>query len=173
MKRSEKRLLAILLSLLVLGGLVLSFDIFREKRQELLAEQSRLEMEWVEIEALFEEKEIWELRAAWLEQNQPSFTSNEAISQAIFNDSMAENRRGIDITKQTLLPVETTDTYVQAGISVTASGELAAISRWIYDITRPASFRTIRNLAIRPNADDPGNITAQFELLRWYAPPQT
>mgnify|MGYP001803636656 CR=1 FL=1 len=170
MKKSEKRLLTILLSLVFLAGLVLFLDLYKDKREELLAENARLDMEWVEIDALFEEKEIWEVRSNWLEQNQPTLTSNEAISQAIFNDSKAENRRGITISKQTLLPVETTGSYVQAGVAVVASGELAAISRWIYDMTRPITFRAVRNISIRPNPDDPSKVTAQFELVRMYAP---
>ena len=164
MKKSEKRLLTILLSLAFLAGLVLILDLYKDMREELLAEKARLDMEWVE------EKEIWEVRSNWLEQNQPTLTSNEAISQAIFNDSKAENRRGITVTKQTLLPVETAGSYVQAGVAVVASGELAAISRWIYDMTRPITFRAVRNISIRPSPDDPSKVTAQFELVRMYAP---
>lgn len=171
MKKSEKRLLTILLSLLVLGALVISFDVYTDKRDELIAEQQRLELEWVEIDALFEEKETWELRANWLTQNQPPFTSTEAASQEIFNEALAENRKGIVTSKQTLLPIEETDVFVQAGVALTATGELAAIFRWIYDITRPTSFRSIRNLTLRPDQEDPEKVVAQFELLRWYAPP--
>lgn len=173
MKPSEKRLLIILLSLLVLGAGVVSVDIYTDKRDELETEKQRLELEWVEIDALFEEKETWELRANWLEQNQPPFTSTEAASQQVFNDALAENRRGIVTSKQTLLPIEENDDYVQAGVALTATGELAAIFRWIYDITRPTSFRSVRNLTLRPDQEDPAQVVAQFEILRWYAPPTT
>jgi len=173
MTRSEKRLLTILLSLFVLGGLLIGVTTYQQKRTALLTERQELTGEWLKIEALFEEKEKWELRANWLKQNQPVFTSNKDISESIFNDSMAQNRSGVTIASQTLLPVEETEEYIEAAIAVTASGELAAISRWIYDITSPSSFRTIRNVSITPDIEKPEEIIAQFELLRWYAPPET
>ncbi|MDF1824040.1 MAG: hypothetical protein P1U68_05335 [Verrucomicrobiales bacterium] len=173
MKPGEKRLLMILLSLLILGAGVISVDIYTDKRDELESEKQRLELEWVEIDALFEEKETWELRANWLKQNQPSFTSTEIASQQIFNDALAENRRGITTSKHTLLPIEETEVYIQAGVALTATGDLAAIFRWIYDITRPTSFRSVRNLTVRPDQEDPTQVVTQFELLRWYAPPST
>lgn len=171
MKPSEKRLLTIFLSLLVLGALWMSFDVYAEKRDELTREKELLELEWVEIEALFDEKEIWEMRANWLGQNQPPFTSTEAASQAIFSDALAEDRNGILTSKQTLLPVEQNERFVRAGVSLHAAGELAALLRWIYDITRPTSFRAVRNLSLQPDPDEPGQVVARFELLRYYAPP--
>ncbi|MEM9018289.1 MAG: hypothetical protein AAGC68_14845 [Verrucomicrobiota bacterium] len=173
MKASEKRLLFILLCLVGLGGLVVISDLYFEKRDQLLAERNRLELDWGQIEALFEEKDYWEIRANWLKQNQPAFTSAEAISQAIFNVALAEDRDEITTSKQTLLPVEETDHYLQAGVSLTATGPLPSIFRWFYDLTQPESFRAIRNLKLNPDKEDPEQVIAQFELLRWYAPPNT
>ena len=172
MKASEKRLLFALLGMLFLGAVVIGSDYYFDQRDLLLAEKANLETEWVEIEALFEEKEIWEMRATWLAEHQPAFTSTEQIDQAIYQEALAEKADGIVASKQTLLPTLTTPEYVQAGVSLSASGELADVFRWIYDLNRPEDFRVIRNLKVQPDKETPENIVATFELLRWYAPPE-
>ena len=172
MKASEKRLLFALLGMLFLGAVVIGSDYYFDQRDLLLNEKADLETEWVEIEALFEEKEIWETRATWPAEHQPAFTPTEQIDQAIYQEALAEKANGIVASKQTLLPTLTTPEYVQAGVSLSASGELADVFRWIYDLNRPEDFRVIRNLKVQPDKETPENVVATFELLRWYAPPE-
>lgn len=172
MKPSEKRLLFALLGMLVLGGVVIGSDYYFDQRDLLLSERANLETERVEIEALFEEKEIWEMRASWLESNQPEFTTNEQIEQAIFQEALAEKAEGVTTSKQTPLPTVSTPDYIQAGVALSASGELKSVFRWLYDLNRPEDFRVIRNLKVQPDKETPENIIATFELLRWYAPPE-
>jgi hypothetical protein len=170
MKASEKRLLFALLGMLVLGLVVIGSGYYFDRRDELLVEKSTLENEWITIETLFEEKDTWEMRAAWLDQNQPKFTNTEEIDQAIFKEAEALDADGVETSKQALLPTLTTPEYVQAGVSLAATGELGDVFRWIYALNRPESFRVIRNIKIAPDKEDAEKVTAQFELLRWYAP---
>jgi acyl-CoA synthetase (AMP-forming)/AMP-acid ligase II len=172
MKASEKRLLFALLGIFFLGAVVISSDFYFDKRDTLVAEAATLETEWVEIEALFEEKEIWEMRADWLTQQQPKFTSNEQIDQAIYQEALADKVPGVTTSKQTLLPTVTTPDYVQAGVSLSASGDLPSVFRWLHLLNRPESFRVIRNLKVQPDKEKPENVIATFELLRWYASPE-
>jgi len=172
MKTSEKRLLFALLGMLLLGAVVVGSKFYLDKRDTLVAEQEGLDTEWVEIEALFEEREIWEMRATWLTQNQPEFTTTEQIDQAIYQEALADKVEGVTTSKQTLLPTATMPDYVQAGVSLSASGELGAIFRWIYDLNRPEGFHVIRNLKVVPDKEAPEDVIATFDLLRWYAPPE-
>ena len=84
MKKNEKRLLFMLLSLALLGAVVVCSDIYFDKKELLSQEHTNLENEWIEIQTLFEDRAMWELRGQWLENNQPAFTNNQAITQAIF-----------------------------------------------------------------------------------------
>lgn len=172
MKASEKRLLFALLGMLFLGAVVIGSDFYFDKRDALVAERSTLDTEWVEIEALFEEKEIWEMRADWLNQHQPKFTSSEQIDQAIYQEALADKVEGVTTSKQTLLPTVTTPDYVQAGVSLSAAGDLPSVFRWIHSLNRPEDFRVIRNLKVQPDKEKPEDVVATFELLRWYAPPE-
>ncbi len=172
MKASEKRLLFALLGMLFLGAAVIGSDHYFDRRDLLVAERTELENEWVVIETLFEEKETWEVRSAWLAQNQPPFTTAEEVEQSIYQEALAKDIDGVTTSKQTLLPTLTTPDYVQAGVALTASGELKDVFRWLYDLNRPEAFRVIRNLKVAPDKETPEKILATFELLRWYSPPE-
>ena len=96
----------------------------------------------------------------------------EQIEQEVYKMALAEEVAGVTTSKQTLLPTTTTPDYVQAGVSLSASGDLASVFRWIHSLNRPEDFRVIRNIKVQPDKEKPENIVANFELLRWYAPPE-
>jgi hypothetical protein len=170
MKTSEKRLLLIMLGIALLGGLVVGSGMYFDKRDELKALQTGLISEWDEIQALFEQRETWEMRSNWLEANQPKFTSPEKAAGEIFEEAQAGGVEGVEATKQVFVDPEETPYYIQAGVSLMAKGELPKVMRWIYDLSRPEAFRIVRNLKIVPDKETPENVIATFELLRWYAP---
>lgn len=170
MKPNEKRLLIGLLAVLFLGAGVIGSDYYFGKRDALLSEKANLDNEWITIETLFEEKEMWELRATWLAEHQPVFTSTEEIDQAIFKEALADGVDGVTTSRHTLLPMVNTSYYTQSGVSLTASGELGDVFRWLHGLNRPESFHVIRNLKVGPDKDKAENIVAQLELLRWYTP---
>lgn len=145
-------------------------DLYFDRRDELLNQKALLDNEWIEIETLFEEKDFWEMRGAWLSANQPVYTSADKISEEIFELAQATDVEGVTTAKQSLLPVEDTPHYVQAGVALEAKGELAPLLRWLYDLTRPGTFRVVRNLVVRPDKEEAGSVIATMELLRWYAP---
>ncbi len=173
MKKSEKQLLYILVSFALLGALVVCSDIYFEKRELLTQEHTNLQNEWIEIETLFEERSLWELRGQWLEENQPIFTNNQAVTQAIFERAEKPRTSGISTSRLTLVPLNETPFFNEVGVSFTAEGELGSILRWLYDMTPPSSFRVIRNIRLAPSADEAQILTANIELLRWYAPPES
>tara|TARA_B100000927_G_scaffold168864_1_gene136128 strand:+ start:555 stop:1076 length:522 start_codon:yes stop_codon:yes gene_type:complete len=173
MKKSEKQLLYILVSLALLGALVVCSDIYLEKRELLTQERTNLQNEWIEIETLFEERSMWELRGQWLEQNQPTFTNNQAIAQAIFERAEKPRTSGITTSRLSLIPASETPFFSEVGVSFNAEGELGSILRWLYDMTPPSSFRFIRNIRLTPSAEEPQILSANIELLRWYTPSES
>jgi hypothetical protein len=173
MKKSEKQLLYILVSLALLGALVVCSDIYFEKRELLTQERTNLQNEWIEIETLFEERSLWELRGQWLEKNQPIFTNNQAVTQAIFERAEKPRTPGITTSRLSLIPGSETPFFSEVGVSFNAEGELGSILRWLYDMTPPSSFRFIRNIRLTPSAEEPQILSANIELLRWYTTPES
>ena len=59
MKASERLLLTAFLVLLLFGGAVILWDLYRDRKETLVTEQEQLELDLVEIEALMEDQEKW------------------------------------------------------------------------------------------------------------------
>lgn len=168
MTRNEKRLLTIMLSVALVGGLVVLADYYFDNRDALRAERNNLENEWITIQTLFEDRQKWNSRSTWLEVNQPEFENSEEIDQEIYNEALARDAEGVRTSNQTLLPTVTEQDYTQAGVSLIAEGTLRDVFRWLHELNRPEDFRVIRNLRVSPSKENDDEIVCQFELLRWY-----
>jgi len=170
MTRSERRLLTLFSATAVTGCALVAAHVYLAKREALILERDRLATEWIEIEALFEDREIWNTRATWIEINQPEFVSTEEIAQDIYDEALASGATGVTTENISLLDSETTPDYTQAGVRLVARGSLASVFHWLNELNRPEEFRAIRNIRVTPDSDNEGEIVCQFDLLRWYTP---
>jgi len=172
MKKSEKRLLAVFLGLILTGALMLGATSYLKNRRALLTERDRLETEWIKLEVLLDEKKVWQTRTAWLDANQPVFRTVEEIDQEIFQTASTDAVEGVAFSGQTLLPSLETPYFTQAGVFMMATGELPAVFQWLHGLTSPKQFRALRNVQMASNKENSGLVDVRFELLRWYRPRQ-
>lgn len=170
MKKRERNLLYLLLLMLAAFGIVIVSDYYFDRKALLLAEKNRLENEWIRIQTLMEERETWEARADWLDQSQPAYEETEEIEDAIFARALNASQSGVETSDQVLLSTEFTPFYTQSGVSLKATGPLPDLFQWLYDLEKPEEFHVIRNLKVFPSQDEPGQLVAAFQLLRWYRP---
>lgn len=171
MKASERRLLGAFLLILLLGGSVLLVDIYRKKAAVLDDRRDELEWDLVEIDSLLEERDKWMARNDWLRANQPPFTTREEVNNEVFEIAKARDVEGIEVSGIKYLDPVSTPYYEQAGVSLTVSGSLESVFRWIHSVQRPSEFRVVRNLRVIPDEEENGSIRCSLQLLRWYAPP--
>ncbi len=170
--KREKVLLWVLVGLVSLGGVVILSSRYFEEKDFLLAERDRLETEWITIQTLLEEREVWEARSGWLEEKQPEFEKTQQIEKDIFDLVLDVKVPGVATSEQRLLSTETSPYFTQAGVAVTAQGKLPALFSWLHQLDPPGTFRVIRDLKLAPAKEEPEELTARFELIRWYAPPR-
>ncbi|MCB1061341.1 MAG: hypothetical protein KDN20_00305 [Verrucomicrobiae bacterium] len=169
MKASEKLLLTLFAVLLLGGGALVMWDLYRDKRDALSDERDLLTLEMVEIEALLEERDLWMERADWLEENQPPYASRDQIDNAIFEDAQAVNADGVTTSAIQLLDAVETPHYVEASVSLTATGTVEDVFGWLHELQRPEEFRSIRRLEVGSDPEDDALIVCDLELSRWYA----
>ena len=170
MNKRERNLLYLLLIMLAASGIVIVSDYYFDRRDLLLTERNRLENEWIRIQTLLEESDTWEARADWLNQSQPVYEETEEIEDAIFARALNATQSGVETSNQVLLSTEFTPFYTQSGVSLKADGALPDLFQWLYELEKPEEFHVIRNLKVFPSQDDPGQLVAPFQLLRWYRP---
>ena len=173
MKASERKLLGAFLLILLLGGTVLLVDVYRKKAAAIDDRRADYEEDLAEIDSLLEERDLWMTRNDWLNANQPPFTSQEEINNEIFEAAKARNFEGVETSGIKYLEPVSTPYYEQAGVSLTASGSLEDVFRWIHSVQRPSEFRVVRNIRVIPDEQENGRIRCSLQLLRWYAPKST
>ncbi len=169
MKASERLLLSLFALLLLGGGALVMWDLYRDRRDALTDEREMLELEMVEIDALLEDREFWLERAAWLEENVPAFTSDDQVSNAVYQDAQAVDAQGVITSGIQLLDTAEVAEYVLARVSLTASGTVEDVFGWLHELQQPESFRSVRNVRISPDPEDEELIICEMELVRWYA----
>jgi hypothetical protein len=170
MKASERRLLGAFLLILLLAGTVLLVDIYRKKVAVINDQRDELEFALIEIDELLEMRDEWMTRNDWLRANQPPFTSRQQIDNEIFEDAKAREAEGIEVSDIKFLEPVSTPYYEQAGVTLTVSGSLESVFRWIHSVQRPEEFRVVRNVRVIPDEQENGRIRCSLQLLRWYAP---
>lgn len=171
MKASERYLLGAFLGILLLGGAVVLWDLYRDRMALLREEYNRLELDYAEVEALLEDRDRWVRRGEWLDHTQPAFTNGEEIDNAIFEDAEAAEAAGVQTAEVQLIPRVTTPQYIQAGVTLKAEGTVESIFRWLHDLQTPETFRVVRGFKAEPHPDEDERIQCQFALLRWCANP--
>jgi hypothetical protein len=172
MKSSERLLLTSFLVLLLLGGAFILWDLYRDRKDLLVAERAQLELDLVEIETLLEDEEMWTARAAMLAESQPAFTTRADIDNAIFEDAQSGEAANVTTSEIKLIEAVTTPQYVQAGVTLKAEGTLEDVFRWLHQLQSPDTFRVVRRFKAVPHPEEDEEIQCDLELLRWYAPPR-
>lgn len=170
MKASERFLLTSFLVLLLFGGAVILWDLYRDRKALLIDERESLELNLVEIEALLEDEAIWTQRAALLEEKQPRFTTREAIDNAIFEDARSGEDANVTTSEIKLIEPVATPQYVQAGVTLKAEGTVEDVFRWLHELQSPDTFRVVRSFKANPHPEEDETIQCDIELLRWYEP---
>ncbi len=170
LKPSERRLLILFVLTLLLVAAAAGGKRYVDRRGALLAEHRRLDLQWVEIETLIEERDRWLDRAAWLDEKQVVFPGRQPADEAVFSLSKARSHPGVRTFEHQFVNGFEGQFYAQAGVSFRAEGTMAELMDWLYTLQRPDAFRAIRLLRIAPSPDDAGKVVAEVELLQWYAP---
>jgi hypothetical protein len=169
MKSSERLLLSLFLIVLLAGGGVVLWTLYRERRDAFTAEKQSLELSLVEVDALLEDESLWTDRATLLSTRQPRFTTREEIDNAIFEDARSGDDAGVVTTDVQLIEPVQTEHYAQAGVSLKAEGTVEDVFRWLHRLQSPETFRVVRSFKANPHPDENEKIVCEIELLRWYA----
>lgn len=170
MKASERLLLSAFLTLLLVGGAVILWDLYRDRKALLIDDRERMELELVEIEALMEDKATWTARAEMLAQTQPAFTSRADADNAIFADAQSGDAANVATSEIKLIEPVITPHYVQSGVTMRATGTVEDVFRWLHGLQTPETFRVVRSFKATPHPEENEQIECEIELLRWYAP---
>lgn len=174
MKPSERRLIAILCVLAAISGGAIMSQMLLRKQSSLGRRQQTLELKRIEAEAMLSEAALWKARLDWLKANQPSMSSENQASQELLDEVLAAAaKQKLTVQKKQLHEATQTSFFREVGVTLTLSGDLPDVFRWLHGLLAPESFRMVSYLKILPDAQEASKVTVIARVNRRHAPALT
>ena len=140
---------------------------------------TELKTELAENRMWLEEKELWERRRAWLEENLPASLVQQRISvgnaqgdlmQTLQNDVL---ERRLEMERQTLVEPQSNAFYDEVAVTFRVEGDAAEVNRWLATLQAPEKFQVIKNFQLeldgRSREVEP-QAECDITVARWFAP---
>ena len=138
-----------------------------------------LEREVAENEMWLEEKELWDRRRAWLDQNLPPSLVRQRISTGNAQGNLMQTLQNellelkLKIDRQTLVEPKTTDFYDEVAVYLRIEGNAAKVNNWLATLQSPDKFQVIKSLELeldgRSREVEP-QAECEITIARWFSP---
>jgi hypothetical protein len=168
----REKLLAIIVVgvVFVLLNLVLLNFLLRQHAR-LRTELAQKSSSWQATQTLFNEREIWERRDLWLQQNQPRL-ENEGTAgvQLLEGIKAAAQSSGVQLENPAIGSPERSDSYHSVPVSVESKSNWQSLLRFLHNIQAPQKFIVFEAANLQIDSSDPSQMRGRFRIAKWYAP---
>jgi hypothetical protein len=109
-----------------------------------------------------------ETAKAWIEANPPPSTRAEEASTRLLNlvRSQAESH-SLRIAEESLLPPERSSDRDSVVLQTKLNGPFPGVARFLFELQKPADWRTVDKIAIRSDAEPP-NVVVDLQIRQFY-----
>lgn len=176
----EKKLLGACVVALVLMATFILLKQFLDRRTAALAKIAALESEKRENEAYLADREFWDKRAHWLQQNMPEATSlGTAQAQLLEEIQNVALDYQLTFQKQPLLLPESADSkqnaavYREAAVEVRLRGDQTTVLGWLATLQSPEKFQAVKQLDLELDSrakEKTPQALCNLVLARWFKP---
>ena len=172
MKKSEKTLLAVFLGLLFLGVNWMLFQRFTEYTSTYDDDITRLTARRVQLNKLAEVQPEWLERRNWVTSNLPLYPSVDERDTYLINFiRKAASDSGVEIDRgPEAVPAKIEGHYESTGVTVTIVGEIEPVTRFLYSLQEPSSFRALTSVRLQPAKKGESALRTEISVEQWWAP---
>lgn len=166
----EKRLLIGLVGALFVLLNVVGLQAFLNRQRALQSNIVRLQGQLEEGRALLAEKDFWQERASWLNENQPPddiTTTDDDAKFYEFVETSAKNA-GLTYTRRDAGNQTDAGAYAEVFDSSQVKGNMESLVKWLAELQQPKAFRAVKQIAVK--SGEPPEVIAEVEVARWYRP---
>lgn len=172
MNRREQTLAAALGVMLLVGICVIAFMKMNKWKKDIELRDHTLALRKVTADELLKQKDYWIARADWLTAKQPLFTTANDADNQLFN-FVIQTAKEVGVTNgpPQQQPLDRSNPgLVGAGVTVTATGELEKVLRWLYQLQHtPEAFISIKGMTLKPDTENLKQvIVSDLHILKWY-----
>lgn len=166
----EKKLLGGLLGTLFLLLNVVGLQAFLNRQKTLNLSISQLETALAASRDVLAQKDYWQERGAWLDENQPTddvTTIEDDTKFTEFVETSAKNS-GLQYTRRGGGPLPLKGSYAEVYDASQVKGTMEQLVKWLAELQQPKAFRAVKQLRIK--SGEPPEVVADLEVARWYRP---
>ncbi|MDI1312712.1 GspMb/PilO family protein [Prosthecobacter sp.] len=175
----EKKLLGACLGALLLMATFIMLKQFLDRRTAVLARITSLENEKKENGHWMDDREFWDKRSAWMEQNMPTTeslgTAQAKLLEEIQNVALDYQ---LQVQKQQLLPdaadsKSNASVYREVAVEVRLRGDQTTMLGWLASLQSPEKFQAIKQLELEIDTkakEKTPQTLCNLVLARWFKP---
>jgi len=168
--KGKNLLIALLGALFVLLNAV-ALQMFLARQSALHSNISKLSAQLAENRSVLAQKSMWDERARWLEEKQPTDDVSSIDDDTKFTEFVESTAKksGLTYTRRGGGPVQSGEQYAEVYDASQVKGKMEALVKWLAELQQPEAFRAIKLLRIK-SAPEPPDVIADVEVARWYRP---
>jgi hypothetical protein len=153
----------LLLNWWVWGKLLGSLD---HARRDLAARQDTRKVQ----EVFIRERDLWEKRAKWLNEHQPTLKGPGDASTLLDQIKQVAGKHNVLIENPAIGTSDATPERQAVFASFDVKSGWTPLVHFLYDIQQPESFVVFESITLNIDAADPTMMRGKMKIARWFAP---
>lgn len=123
------------------------------------------------LQVLFADRQLWEKRQRWLDQNQPRLSNeNGAGVQLLEYIKDVAKKNDVLLENPGFAAPEKTTSYHAISVNVETKSSWASLVAFLRSVQAPERFLVFESANIQIDPTDPAQMHGKFKIARWYAP---
>jgi hypothetical protein len=121
-------------------------------------------------EVFIRERALWEKRAEWLKQHQPTLKGPGDASTLLDQIKQIAGKHNVVIENPAIGTSDATPERQAVFASFEMKSPWPPLVRFLYDVQQPESFVVFESITLNVDPADPTAMRGKMKLARWFAP---
>ncbi len=153
----------LLLNLYIWGKLLGTLD---KARADLAARQNTRKVQEVYIR----ERDLWEKRAQWLKEHQPTLKGPGDASTLLDQVKQIAGKHNVLIENPAIGTGDATPDRQAVFANVEVKSPWPPLVKFLYELQQPESFIVFESVTLNIDPGDPTQMRGKLKIARWFAP---
>ena len=121
-------------------------------------------------EVFIRERSLWEKRAQWLKQHQPTLKGPGDASTLLDQVKQVAGKHNVLIENPAIGTSDATPDHQAVFASFDVKSAWPGLVHFLYDVQQPESFIVFESITLNIDAADPTQMRGKMKIARWFAP---
>jgi hypothetical protein len=122
-------------------------------------------------EVFIRERNLWETRAKWLKEHQPTLKGPGEASTLLDQIKEVGGKHNVLIENPAIGTSDATPERQAVFASFEVKSPWPPLVKFLYDVQQPESFVVFESITLNIDPADPTQMRGKMKLARWFAPP--